>query len=81
MIHDNNQLPVIERLGMQLMPGRKYNLGYRKKKRSFLPSPYTTCTDQVTPAMQAMFDEFSNANYNYSIEICFKVALQTYMCV
>lgn len=81
MLHDNKQLPVIERLGIQLAAGRKHQLGYRKKTKVFLPPPYTTCTNTVTPGMQAMFDQFSGANYEYALEICYKVALQTYMCV
>jgi hypothetical protein len=79
MVHDNTQLPLIERTDIQLIPGRKHKLGYTKKTNSFLPTPYTTCSNKVTAGMQAMFDQFSDATYAYAEEICFKVALQTYM--
>ena len=81
MVHDNTQLPLIERLGVQLVPGRKHKLGYSKRTNSFLSSPYTTCSDTVTPGMQALFDQFSGATYYYSVEICFQVALQAYTYV
>ncbi|CAF0849586.1 unnamed protein product [Adineta steineri] len=78
MVHDNQKLPIIEKFGAQLIPGRKHKLGYSKKRTTFLPSPYTTCSDTVTPGMRAMYDQFSGADYDYTIEICFRVALQTY---
>ncbi|CAF1045286.1 unnamed protein product [Adineta steineri] len=78
MVHDNTQLPLIERVGIQMVPGRKHKLEYSKKTNSFLPSPYTTCSKIVTPGMQAMFDQFSGAKYDYGLEICFIVAMQTY---
>jgi len=81
MVHDNTQLPLIERVGIQLSPGRKHTLGYSKQTNVFLPSPYTTCSETITPGMQAMFDEFSDATYAYAMEICFTVSLQTYTYV
>jgi hypothetical protein len=66
MVHDNTQLPLVDLVGIQLAPGRKYRLGYYKKTNSFLPSPYTTCSDKVTLGMQAMFNQFSNADYSYA---------------
>jgi hypothetical protein len=81
MVHDNTQLPLIEKVGIQLAPGRKHKLGYSKQTNVFLPSPYTTCSETVTSGMQAMFDQFSGAKYAYSIDICFEVALQTYTYV
>ncbi len=32
MIHDNTQLPLIEKAGMTLAPGFKHRLTYMKKK-------------------------------------------------
>ncbi|CAF4248319.1 unnamed protein product, partial [Adineta steineri] len=78
MVHDNTQLPLIERIGIQMVPGRKHNLDYRKKTISFLPAPYTTCSTSVTPEMEAMFNQFSGAKYAYGLEICFNIAVQTY---
>jgi hypothetical protein len=81
MIHDNRQLPLIDRAGLRLIPGRQHKLGYRKKTYVFLKSPYNQCSDHVTPGMQALFDQFSGAEYTYELEICFKVAIQTYVYV
>ena len=81
MLHNNTQLPLVDRVGIQLAPGRKHRLGYTKKINLFLPSPYTTCKDQVTLGMQAIFDQFSGADYSYGEEICFQVAVQTYAYV
>jgi hypothetical protein len=78
MVHDNTQLPLIDRVETRLTPGRKHKLGYSKKTTVFLPAPYTTCSNTVTPGMQAMFDQFSGATYVYGQEICFQVAIQTY---
>ncbi|CAF1214339.1 unnamed protein product [Adineta steineri] len=78
MVHDNTQLPLIDRLNTQLVPGRKYKLGYSKKVNYLLPPPYTTCNDKVPPGLQAMFDQFEGITYAYAQELCFKVALQTY---
>jgi Amiloride-sensitive sodium channel len=81
MLHNNTQLPLVDRAGIHLAPGRQYKLGYTKKTNVLLPSPYTKCKDKVTLGMQAMFDQFSGANYVYSEEICFKVAKETYTYV
>lgn len=78
MVHDNTQLPLIDKTGIQLSPGRKHKLGYNKKTNTFLPLPYTKCSSQVSPEMEAMFKEFSNATYTYSENICFRAALQSY---
>ncbi|UJR18328.1 hypothetical protein I4U23_005230 [Adineta vaga] len=79
MVHDNRKLPIIEKFGVQLIPGRRHKLGYSKSTTTFLPSPYTTCADTVTPEMKALYDQFSGANYDYTIEICFTTAVQTYV--
>lgn len=79
MIHDNTQLPLIDRAGIQLIPGRKHKFGYTKRANRFLLKPYTTCSYQLTPGMAAMFSQFEGTNYTYGEEMCFKVAIQTYM--
>ncbi|CAF0949730.1 unnamed protein product [Adineta steineri] len=70
MVHDNTQLSLIERVGIQMVPGRKHKLESSKKTNSFLPSPYTTCSKIVTPGMQAMFDQFSVAMQTYTYDQC-----------
>ncbi|UJR33423.1 hypothetical protein I4U23_020868 [Adineta vaga] len=78
MIHDNTQLPLVDRLGIELVPGRKHKISYSTKNNVFLPSPYTTCTEKSNLGMQAMFNQFSGANYTYGQQICFQVANQIY---
>ena len=78
MIHDNTQLPLIDRAETRLRPGEKYKLGYSKRTNTLLPLPYTTCNSQATPGMQAMFDQFSGATYEFGHDICFVVAVQTF---
>ncbi|CAF1148218.1 unnamed protein product [Adineta ricciae] len=78
MVHDNTQLPRVEAFGIQLAPGRKHRLGYYKRQNTFLPSPYTTCADQITPRLQTFYDQFSEANYGYSQQLCYDVAIQAY---
>ena len=66
MIHDNTQLPLIDRAETRLRPGEKYKLDYSKRTNTLLPLPYTTCNSQATPGMQAMFDQSSDATYYVS---------------
>ncbi|CAF4120615.1 unnamed protein product [Rotaria sp. Silwood2] len=39
LIHDNIQAPHMEAAGIELMPGRKHKLSYKKKTTLFSPSP------------------------------------------
>jgi hypothetical protein len=79
MIHDNTQLPRVDIATMELAPGRKHKLGYRKKETYFLSSPYTDCTNEIPSAMQAMFEKYAGADYTYSQDICYAICTQTYM--
>jgi len=79
MIHDNTELPRVDVASMELAPGRKHKLGYRKKTTYFLPSPYTDCTNKIPLAMQAMFDQYEGADYAYSQDICYLLCTQAYM--
>ncbi|UJR24443.1 hypothetical protein I4U23_005819 [Adineta vaga] len=79
MVHDNRKLPSIEDEGIQLIPGRRHKLGYSKTTTTYLPSPYTKCSNTVTPEMKALYDQFSGAKYDYTIDVCFTAAVQTYV--
>ena len=78
LVHDNTQLPLIEKAGICLATGRKHKLGYRKKTNYFLSPPYTACTDKVSTMMAAMFDNYAGADYQYSESICFQLCGQVY---
>jgi hypothetical protein len=78
LVHDNTQLPLIEQAGIELAPGRRHKLGYGKKTTYFLRSPYTTCTDNVSFSMKAMFENYNNADYGYSETLCYQLCGQVY---
>ncbi len=78
MVHDNVQLPFVETAGMQLAPGQHHKFGYTKKNSQFLPAPYTTCNDKLDPGMQAMYDHYQDADYEFSQFLCYIACTQTY---
>ena len=78
MVHHNTELPVIEAAGIELMPGRKHKLSYRKKASYFLPAPYSDCTSKIPLAMRTMFDGYDGADYGYSQGVCYTLCLQAY---
>ena len=79
MIHDNTQLPLIDVAAIELAPGRKHKLSYKKKATYFLSSPYTDCTENIPLVMQAMFDQYEGADYAYSQGVCYTLCTQVYM--
>jgi hypothetical protein len=78
MVHHNTELPLIEAAGIELLPGRKHKLSYRKKASYFLAAPYSDCTTRVPPAMRATFKEYGGADYDYSQGVCYTLCLQAY---
>ena len=79
MIHDNDQLPSIQTEAMYLGTGRRHKLSERQKDFTFLSAPYTTCTTKISAPMQALFDQYPQTDYTYSVAVCFDICLQTYM--
>jgi hypothetical protein len=78
LVHDNVQVPLIELAAMQLAPGRHHRLGYAKKTSWFLPAPYTTCNYKVNLGMRAMFDQYHDTDYGYSLYECYSACMQAY---
>ncbi|UJR11553.1 hypothetical protein I4U23_015733 [Adineta vaga] len=78
-IHDNNQLPIVASSGMQLSAGKHHKISYTKRTNLFLPSPYTTCTNDISPAMQSLFNRYPNIDYAYSQTLCYSSCIQTYI--
>ena len=72
-------MPRIEIEGLELAPGRKHKIDYRKKKAFFLSSPYTTCTETVSRSMQATIDPYGGADYGYSETLCYTHCKQAYV--
>lgn len=78
LVHDNTQIPLIEAAGIELSPGRRHKLSYKKKKTLLLPSPYTACSDKVAPSMEAMLTHYNGADYGYVEIICYQICAQVY---
>ncbi|CAF2795472.1 unnamed protein product [Rotaria sp. Silwood2] len=78
VVHDNTQVPIVYMDGIELATGFNHRLSYMQKYISYLPSPYSTCTDQVSRSMQAMFDYYSGADYAYSETLCYIICTQIY---
>ena len=79
LVHDNTQLPLIGQSGVELAPGHRHKLTYKKKRVNFLSSPYTQCTRKLSTPMEAMLKNYDGADYNYSQSICYNICHQTYM--
>ncbi|CAF1400968.1 unnamed protein product [Adineta steineri] len=78
LVHDNVQMPIIELTAMLLSSGKHHKLGYAKKTSLFLPAPYTPCNDKANLGMQAMFDQYHDADYGYAQFPCYIACIQTY---
>jgi Amiloride-sensitive sodium channel len=79
LVHGNAQAPPVDLAAMLLAPGRHHKLSYTKRVRTFLPAPYTKCTDEVSLGLQVMYDEYNGTNYSYSRYDCIFVCMQAYM--
>lgn len=78
MLHDNARVPSIEQMGLLLAPGQHHRLSYVKKRSTFLPAPYTDCSDQASPRMQLMLDQYNGTDYGFSQFDCFTVCMHAY---
>ncbi len=79
MVHDNTDLPLIKDAGIQLAPGRRHKLSYKKRTYNLFSSPYSDRTNQIPLAMQAMFHQYEGADYAYSPVLCYTLCTQTYV--
>ena len=79
MVHDNTQLPLIDYSGMALAAGFKHRITYTKRTVFhiyLLLIPHVS--DKIPPIMQAMFDTFHGAQYEYSEDVCYELCEQVY---
>lgn len=79
LVHDNTEIPAIESSGLFLSPGQINKLGYKKKTATFLPSPYTDCTNEISSVMAATLTNYNGADYSYSETLCYEICQQTYV--
>ncbi|CAF0831478.1 unnamed protein product [Adineta ricciae] len=77
IVHDNDEFPLITASGLQLIPGRSHTLAYSKRSNVFLSPPYTSCTNNVAQAMQALFDQYEGVQYGYKQYLCYLICMQT----
>lgn len=79
MVHDNTQLPIIEKGGLILAAGFHHRLNYAKRNVFFMPPPYSSCTNVIPLVMQKMFEKYHGADYAYSEDLCHILCSQAYM--
>lgn len=79
IVHDNRQLPQIDRAGMALAAGFKHRITFTKKTIYYLPPPYSDCSDKIPTMMGSMFDNYQPNDYSYSAELCHELCPQVYM--
>ncbi|CAF1186999.1 unnamed protein product [Rotaria magnacalcarata] len=79
LVHDNSEVPNVEMEAVFLSPGRHHRLGFKKKKSLFLASPYTTCTETISPGLQIVYDAYNATDYAYSQYYCFNACIQEYI--
>jgi Amiloride-sensitive sodium channel len=78
LVHDNMAVPLMDVFGLNLIPGRKHKLSYRKKATYFLPAPYTSCANTDQQSMKAISANYPSADYRYSQVLCFRMSAQSY---
>lgn len=78
MVHDNTELPRIDVSGMELAPGFRHRLTYRRRMNILQPSPYSNCTNDIPLSLQAMFHHYQDADFAYSEGICITTCTQAH---
>ena len=81
MLHENDRMPSLSNAAMLLGTQQHHRWNYRNRAFSFLPAPFTTCTNKINLAMQTLYDQYQAIEYGYSLTVCFDICLQTYMYV
>lgn len=78
LVHDNAKVPSIDLTSIFLSTGRHHKLGYSKKETTYLPSPYSSCTDTIPLRLQIMYEQYNGTDYGYSQYECFQACIQAY---
>ncbi|CAM4896408.1 unnamed protein product [Rotaria socialis] len=79
LVHDNSKVPNVDLEAVFLSPERHHKLGFQKKKNVFLAPPYTTCTEQISPGLQVVYDGYNGTDYAYSLFYCTNACVQEYI--
>jgi hypothetical protein len=83
-LHDNDELPVPLETGLFLQPSASHLITYYKSETTFLPSPYTNCTSDVSADLRALYQStFLNSTATtdviYSESLCLELCQQAYI--
>lgn len=81
MVHDNNEVPLVDLFGFELKPGEKYKLSFRKEASYFLSAPFTKCVNEPPLSMEPVLMNYPQANYEYSQSLCYRYVIQIFMFV
>lgn len=84
LLHDNNELPVMNKNPMGLQPGMSHLINYEKSETTFLPSPYTQCTSEISPDLYTLYqttfaDSTASMYTAYSESVCRDLCIQAYI--
>lgn len=79
MLHDNSELPLIDVAGIQFGGGKHHKVSYKRRTYELLEPPYSTCTENIPPEMNAMFELYQGTSYRYSQVLCYQLCTQRYM--
>jgi hypothetical protein len=83
-LHDNDELPIPTETGLFLQPSASHLITYQKSETTFLPSPYTNCTSDVSDDLRALYmSAFLNSTAStevvYSDSLCLELCQQAYI--
>ncbi|CAF1055038.1 unnamed protein product [Didymodactylos carnosus] len=84
LLHDNDEFPLSIEKGLFLAPGLSYLITYRKSTETFLPSPYSQCTSDVSSDLRALYkttfaDNNASDSVVYSESACHELCEQAYI--
>ncbi|CAF1377481.1 unnamed protein product [Didymodactylos carnosus] len=79
IIHNNNEIPLIDSKAFYFAPGYTHNLVWTKSVSTYLEPPYTSCTNIIGDDMKALYDAYNGVEYSYSQTVCYELCKQTYI--
>lgn len=78
LIHDNDQVPLIDAMGLELATGRRHKLSYSKRETTLVSSPIKRCTQTVSDATAAVMANYESTDYAYHDIPCYQSCEQSY---
>ena len=83
-LHNNDELPIPIETGLFLQPSASHLITYYKSETTFLSSPYTNCTSEVTDDFRSLYKStFINSTDStevvYSESLCLELCQQAYI--